>query len=256
MNIDLSNKVAFVTGGSKGIGKSIVKTLAKCGANVVLMSRNPQEIKEVADEINTAGGGKALGIAGDVSIPEDIEAAIKQTIATFGKLDLAVNNAGIVGETGFLHESTAENWQEVFQINVAGIFYAMKYEIIEMLKAGGGSIVNMASVESHMPLRNFPVYTASKHALIGLTKTAAVDYADKGIRINSVSPGVIWTRLIEGLGDKYVSMFKNSIPLGRIGTGEDIANTVAFLLSDLSAYTTSSDFLVDGGFNVRGLFHE
>jgi NAD(P)-dependent dehydrogenase (short-subunit alcohol dehydrogenase family) len=256
MTIDLTNKVAFVTGASKGIGRSVAETLARCGANVGIMARNLEEVQAVAAAITAAGGGRVIGLAGDVANPAEVEAAVQQTVAAFGHLDLAVNNAGILGDAALLHECTPENWRRIFATNVDGCFYSMKYEIIEMLKTGGGSIVNIASVEAHAPLRSHAAYTTSKHALIGLTTNTALDYADKGIRINSVSPGVIRTPLVEGLGNAFVSQLEASIPVGRLGTGDEVANTVAFLLSDWSAYTTSSDFLVDGAFVVRGLFRE
>lgn len=250
--IDLSNKIAFVTGASAGIGKTIVETLAKYGANVGMMARNLDELKLIESAINSESGGRVIGFKGDVQKPQDIEAAIKQTVDKFGQLNFAVNNAGILGEWALLHECSNENWRNIMATNVDGYFYSMKFEIAEMLKSGGGSIVNIASVESHTPLRNNTAYTTSKHAVIGLTKNAALDYADKGIRINSVSPGVIRTPLVENLSAEFVKELEDSIPLGRLGTTLEIANTVAFLLSDLSSYTTSSDFLIDGGFVVRG----
>lgn len=247
MNIDLSNKVAFVTGASKGIGKAIAETLAACGANVGIMARGKEELELLEGEINQKGQGKALAIQGDVANPADLENAVRQTVETFGKLDLAVNNAGIAGEFGLLHEITPENWRNILAVNLDGIFYAMQFQIREMLKGGGGAIVNIASVEAHMVLTNNSAYTASKHGVIGLTKSAAADYANKGIRINTVSPGVIKTPLSDSNKDGTDALVK-TIPIARIGEPNEIANTVAFLLSEQSSYTTGSDFVVDGAY--------
>ena len=251
MKIDLSNKVAFVTGGSKGIGKTIAETLAQCGANVAIMARGLEELKVVEATINSKAGGKALAIQGDVSNPEDIQKAIKRVSEYFGGLHLAVNNAGIAGDFGLLHESTIENWRKVLGINLDGIFYAMKYEITEMLKSGGGSIVNIGSVEGHSVLNLDPAYTTSKHAITGLTKASARDYADKNIRINTICPGVIRTPLSESMSD-LTARLEKTIPMKRLGETQEIANTVAFVLSDLSSYTTGIDIVVDVSFLLRG----
>lgn len=252
MNIDLIGKTAFVTGGSKGIGKAIANTLAACGAHVGIIARGKSDLDAVVAEINARDGGKALGIQGDVSSYDDVHAAIRQTSDTFGGLNLAVNNAGIAGKPGLLHLTGQENWRQVMGINLDGVAFAMMAEIDEMLKAGGGSIVNIASVEAHTILKAFPAYVASKHALLGLTKSTAADYAANGIRINSVSPGVIATPLTMAEGQKEVTdRLAQRIPQGRLGTSEEIASTVAFLLSDHSSYTTGADLVVDGAFLLR-----
>lgn len=163
-----------------------------------------------------------------------------------------MNNAGIAGKPGLLHQTGPENWRRVMGINLDGVAYAMMAEIEEMMKVGGGSIVNIASVEAHTILKEFPTYTASKHALIGLTKGTAADYAEHGIRINSVSPGVIRTPLTMAEGQKEVTdRLAARIPQGRLGEPEEIARSVVFLLSDLSDYTTGADLVVDGGFLLR-----
>lgn len=252
MKIDLSNKIAFVTGGTKGIGKAIVEALAECGASVGIMARGEKDLQEMDKTINSKYPGKLLAIKGDVSNHDDVKQAIEQTSTYFGGLHLAVNNAGLAGEAGLLHETSIENWKKVLGINLDGIFYAMKYEIAEMLKIGGGSIVNIGSVEGHTILSENHTYTTTKHAIAGLTKTAAHDYADKNIRINTVSPGVIRTPLVEAPGQiEITNKLAATIPLGRIGEPDEIANTVVFLLSDLSTYTTGVDFIVDGAFLLR-----
>jgi NAD(P)-dependent dehydrogenase (short-subunit alcohol dehydrogenase family) len=252
MNIDLNGKTAFVTGGSKGIGKAIAETLVDCGANVGVMARGKEELDRVVAALNAKYGGRALALQGDVSSCEQVSNAVRRTAQHFGGLHVAVNNAGIAGKAGLLHETGPENWRQVMGINLDGVAYAMMAEIDEMMKVGGGSIVNIASVEAHTILKQFPAYVASKHALIGLTKGAAADYAEHGIRINSVSPGVIRTPLTMAEGQKAVTdRLAARIPQGRLGEPEEIARSVAFILSDLSGYTTGTDLVVDGAFLLR-----
>jgi NAD(P)-dependent dehydrogenase (short-subunit alcohol dehydrogenase family) len=252
MLIDFSDKVALVTGGSKGIGKSIVETLVASGACVAVMARKQGDLDALVVRLNEQRPGSALGVVGDVSSLEQVAAAVDATEKRFGALHLAVNNAGVAGSAGLLHETGHDNWRHVMGINLDGVAWSMMAELPAMLRAGGGAIVNIASVEGHTVLPGFPAYVASKHALIGLTKATAADYAAHGIRINSVSPGVIATPLTMASGQKEVTdRLAARIPLGRIGTGKDIASTVAFLLSDLSAYTTGADFVVDGAYLLR-----
>jgi NAD(P)-dependent dehydrogenase (short-subunit alcohol dehydrogenase family) len=252
MNIDLTGKTALITGGSKGIGKAIAETLAECGANVGLMARGKEELETVVAALNAKHAGRTLALQGDVSNYQEVSSAVHQTAAHFGALHLAVNNAGVAGNPGMLHETGKENWARVIGINLDGVAFAMMAEIEEMLKAGGGAIVNIASVEGHTILKGFPSYVASKHALIGLTKATASDYAPHGIRINSLSPGVIRTPLTTGPGMKDVTeRLAARIPEGRLGEPEEIARSVAFLLSDLSGYTTGTDLVVDGAYLLR-----
>lgn len=196
--------------------------------------------------------GSVLGLRSDVSEQSQVAKAVADTVSRFGALHLAVNNAGVAGEPGLLHQTGAANWRRVMGINLDGVAWAMMAEIEAMLKAGGGAIVNIASVEAHTILKRFPAYVASKHALIGLTKATAADYADQRIRINSLSPGVIRTPLAMAEGQKEVTdRLAERIPLGRLGESPEIARTVAFLLSDLSSYTTGADLVVDGAFLLR-----
>lgn len=252
MDIDLAGRTAFVTGGSKGIGEAIAEALVGCGANVGVMARGKEELEGAVAALNAKDGGRALALQGDVSSYDQVRTAIHQTAEHFGGLHLAVNNAGIAGKAGLLHEAGPENWRLVTGINLDGVAYAMMTEIEEMLKGGGGSIVNIASVEAHTILKEFPAYTASKHALIGLTKATAADYAARGIRINSVSPGVIRTPLAMAASQRAITeRLTLRIPLGRLGQPEEIARTVVFILSDLSSYTTGADVVVDGAFLLR-----
>jgi NAD(P)-dependent dehydrogenase (short-subunit alcohol dehydrogenase family) len=249
MEITFKNKVAFITGASEGIGAAIAKNLAADGASVAILARRLEPLQKLEQEILN-DGGKVLAITGDVSNPEDVRKAIQLTSEKFGGLHLAVNNAGIPGNFGLLHEMTVENWRNVLSVNLDGTFYGMKYEIEEMLNCGGGSIVNIGSVESStiMPLNC--AYTTSKHALLGLTKTAAYDYAQKGIRINVVSPGVINTPLFKSKSEISGPMIKK-IPMGRVGESEEIADGVAFVLSDKAAYMTGVNLTIDGAWLLK-----
>lgn len=251
MEISLKNKTAFVAGASEGIGAAISKTLSALGANVTIMARRSEPLQQLAKEI-TEAGGQVLAVTGDVSKPEDLENAINRTMDTFGMLNVAVNNAGISGDFGLLHEQSADNWRKVLSINLDGIFFGMKYEIDAMLRSGGGAIVNIGSVEGHTILPFNAAYTTSKHGIAGLTMTAAKDYAGKNIRINTVSPGVIRTPLVASQPEISAKM-ADVIPMGRMGLPQEIANTVAFLLSDLSSYTTGADFIVDGAYLLKGV---
>lgn len=252
MKIDLSGKTAFVTGGSKGIGLAIAEGLAVSGANVAIVARGQEDLDKAVKQIEEKAPGKVLGVQCDVSDQQSLNDAVAQTVEKFGALHYAVNNAGVAGKPALLHESDAENWHHVIGVNLDGVAYCMMAEIREMLKAGGGSIVNITSVEAHTVLPNFPAYVASKHSLIGLTKATARDYADKGIRINSVSPGVIRTPLTMAEGQKEVTdRLTETIPMKRIGEPEDIAGAVAFLLSDLAGYITGTDLVIDGAFLLR-----
>lgn len=252
MQIDLSGKTAFVTGGSRGIGRSIAEVLVDCGANVAITARGQQDLDETVAALEARRSGSVLGLRSDVSEQSQVAKAVADTVSRFGALHLAVNNAGVAGEPGLLHQTGAANWRRVMGVNLDGVAWAMMAEIEAMLRAGGGAIVNIASVEAHTILKQFPAYVASKHALIGLTKATAADYADLRIRINSVSPGVIRTPLTMAEGQKAVTdRLAERIPLGRLGESAEIARTVAFLLSDLSSYTTGADLVVDGAFLLR-----
>ncbi|MCC6628702.1 MAG: SDR family oxidoreductase, partial [Chloroflexi bacterium] len=230
----------------------IAEVLVDCGANVTITARGQQDLDETVVALEARRPGSVLGLRSDVSEQTQVVKAVADTVARFGALHLAVNNAGIAGAQGLLHQTGAENWRRVMGINLDGVAWSMMAEIDAMLKAGGGSIVNIASVEAHTILKQFPAYVAAKHALIGLTKATAFDYADQGIRINSLSPGVIRTPLTMAEGQKAVTdRLEARIPMRRLGESEEIARVAAFLLSDLSSYTTGADLVVDGAFLLR-----
>jgi NAD(P)-dependent dehydrogenase (short-subunit alcohol dehydrogenase family) len=243
-------KVAMVTGSSYGIGKSTAIYFAKKGASVVL--------SDWADDIDTldtitALGGKAIFVKADVSNEADVKSIVSETIKHFGRLDYAFNNAGIEGAQGTIHESSNDNWDKVIGINLTGAYYCMKHQIPEMLKTGGGSIVNNASIAGLVGFSGIPAYVASKHALVGLTKNVALDYAKQNIRVNAVCPGVIHTPMIDrftGGDPEVIAQMVAAKPMGRMGLPEEIAETVVFLCSNASSFITGQAIAVDGGWTT------
>jgi len=242
-----ANKVAFVTGAGSGMGRATAVRLAAEGAAVTVLGRRENKLVDVVNEI-TAAGGRALAVAGDVTKPEDLERAVARTVEEFGGLHFAVNNAGGGGHLPTsLHEQTVEDWQDVIDKNFNSVFYSLKYEIPAILAAGGGSIVNISSVfadRGRLPRD----YVGAKHGVRGITRSAAVEYGPQGIRINELQPGVILTELTEANVEATQEVVKIGVPMARMGTGEEIAGAVAFLLSDDAAYVTGAHLAVDGGF--------
>jgi len=238
-------KSGLVTGAGKGIGKAIAMRLAADGAKVLCADVDQQALDDVVSEIEAAGGA-ASTMCVDVSDAAQVEAMVSKAIESFGNLHLAVNNAGIGGAGKPLAEQELEEWERVIGINLSGVFYGLKYEIPAILASGGGAIVNIASMFARHALRGRAHYTASKYGVIGLTRTAAMDYAGEPIRINTVCPGVIDTPLARSDADTTGAV-ADMVPLGRMGEASEIANMVAFLLSDEASYITASEFDVDGG---------
>jgi NAD(P)-dependent dehydrogenase (short-subunit alcohol dehydrogenase family) len=248
METEFKNKVAIVTGGSFGIGRATALAFAKKGAKVVIVDW--KENTETIDLIKKSGG-EALFIKCDVSISSDVQAMIEKTIATFGRLDYAFNNAGIEGDSAPLQDCSEENWEKTIGVNLKGVWLCMKYKIPEMLKQGKGAIVNCSSVAGLVGFAGLPAYVASKHGVIGLTKTAALECAKLGIRVNAVCPGVIQTPMIDRLtgNDKEaIEQFTNLEPVGRFGQAEEIADAVVWMCSDGASFVTGHAMAVDGGF--------
>jgi NAD(P)-dependent dehydrogenase (short-subunit alcohol dehydrogenase family) len=248
MENTFKDKVALVTGGSFGIGRATALSFARKGAKVVLADWI--ENQETMDMIENLGG-IAIFVKCDVSKSDDVEALIKKTIDTFGQLDFAYNNAGIEGASATTQDCSEENWDKTIGINLKGIWLCMKYEIPIMLQKGKGVIVNCASVAGLVGFQGLPAYVASKHGVIGLTKTAALEYAKLGIRVNVVCPGVIQTPMIDRLTGKKkesIEQFKELEPIGRFGEPEEIANAVIWLCSDEASFVTGIEIPVDGGF--------
>lgn len=241
------NKVAIVTGGSFGIGKATAKAFAKRGAKVVIADwvEDYSTLKEIQDD-----GGTAIFIKCDVSKTSDVTALITETMETFGRLDFAVNNAGIEGATAPTHECTEENWDKTISINLKGVWLCMKQEIPQMLKSGKGAIVNIASIAGLVGFTGLPAYVVSKHGIVGLTKTAALEYAKQGIRVNAVCPGVIRTAMVDRVTgkDKAVEkQFEAMEPVGRMGEPEEVAESIVWLCSDAASFVTGHALAVDGG---------
>lgn len=247
MDKNLEGKVAIVTGGTFGIGRATVMALVKRGAKVAVADWIEEDsvLKEIA-----VLGGTGIFIKCDVSKNSGVEAMISQTIKTFGKIDIAVNNAGIEGASAPTHECTEENWDKTININLKGVWFCMKHEIPFMLKQGKGAIVNVASVAGLIGFPGLPAYVVSKHGIIGLTKTAALENAKLGIRINAVCPGVIRTAMIDRVTgkDKMVEkQYESMEPVGRMGSPEEVAEAIVWLCSDASSFVTGHAMAVDGG---------
>ncbi|MBT2133261.1 glucose 1-dehydrogenase [Croceibacterium sp. LX-88] len=242
---DFSGKVAIVTGGASGIGAAIVRDLAERGAKVVVADYNLAGAEEVATEVGS--GAKAFKV--DTSDAGAVETMVTFAVQAFGRLDLAVNNAGIGGQSAPIGDTELSDWHRVIDVNLHGVFYGLRYEIPAMLKTGGGAIVNMASILGAVGWRGSAGYVAAKHAVAGLTKTAALEYATQGIRVNAVGPAFIATPLIENsMDDAARAALVGLHPMGRLGTSEEVAALTNFLLSDAASFLTGAYYPVDGGY--------
>ena len=247
MSTEFKDKVALVSGAGSGIGAATAKILAGGGASVVLTDINLEAAQQIAEEI-TQAGGTATPFKANVADPEDAEASVAFAKETYGGLHLAFNNAGVVGAEKHVADLEIADWQKVIDINLNGVFYGLKYQIPEILASGGGAIVNTSSIAGFIAVENLSHYTASKHAVAGLTKTAALEYGKQGIRINSVHPGYIMTPLIAQWTDVALAPLEALHPIGRLGQPEEIAEVVAFLLSDKASFVSGSPIVADGGF--------
>ena len=246
----LEGKVSLITGGGSGIGKASALAFAREGSKVVVADVNVDGGEQTVRLIQDTGG-EATFVRADVSISSDVSDMVSHAVQTYNRLDCAFNNAGVSGGPGRVHEYTEENWSRVLNINLTGVWLCMKYEIIQMLNQGGGAIVNTASVMGLVGGSRSPAYGATKHGVVGLTKTAAVDYAQEAIRVNAVCPGYIRTPMIEqgvlldpGGEERVVSRH----PMHRLGTPEEIAEAVVWLCSDAASFVTGHAMAVDGGY--------
>jgi amino acid adenylation domain-containing protein len=249
----LEDKVALVTGGSGGIGRATALAFAREGAKVVIASRRFAESEETVRLVKEAGS-EAIFVKADVTKPTDIELLVNKTVETYGSLDCAFNNAGTEGNLGLLIHQTEENWDSVIDTNLKSVWLSMKYQISQMLKQGGGTIVNNASIAGLVGFAGSSVYVASKHGVLGLTKSAALEYAKSGIRINAVCPAAVQTPLLDrfvGGFEEAKAQFADQHPIGRIAKPEEIAEAVIWLCSDATSFVIGHPLVLDGGFTVR-----
>jgi NAD(P)-dependent dehydrogenase (short-subunit alcohol dehydrogenase family) len=248
---DYTNKVAIVTGAGSGIGEACAVLMASAGAKVVIADFDEDGGNRVTEAIK-GNGGTADFFKVDVSKADLVEAMVKHTVDTYGGLHVAVNNAGIGGAQALTGEYPLDSWQQVIDVNLTGVFYGLRYEIPAMLEAGGGSIVNIASILGSVGFANSSAYVAAKHGVVGLSKNAALEYASRGIRVNSVGPAFIQTPLLEkNLDDEMLAALSGMHPIQRLGTSEEVANLVGFLCSDDASFCTGGYYLVDGGYTSQ-----
>jgi NAD(P)-dependent dehydrogenase (short-subunit alcohol dehydrogenase family) len=254
----LKNKVALVTGGTSGIGRATAIAFGAAGAKVVFSGRRDAEGEKTAKLIRETGA-ECLYVHSDASNEEDIKALVQKTVATYGRLDFAFNNAGFGTVPKPLHEQSIEDFDSTMATNLRGVFLCMKYEIQQMLTQGAGVIINNSSVWGLIGAPGMGPYTASKHAVMGLTRSAALDYAKQGIRINAVNSGyirgteLVTPKSLQEMGmtlEQFDSMLSSSVPMGHRGQPEEIAATVVFLCSDAASYITGQPLVVDGGSTV------
>ncbi|HEY3799769.1 MAG TPA: SDR family oxidoreductase [Caulobacteraceae bacterium] len=251
MNISFEAKVALVTGAASGLGLATAKAFAEAGAAVALADWREDAVRSAAETL-AGQGHKAIAIACDVADDAQVEAMIEQTVAAFGRLDAAYNNAGVQNVLAETADATREDYDRVMAINLRGEWSCMKFELQQMRRQGSGAIVNCSSLGGLVGGAERGIYHAAKHGVLGFTKSAALEYAARGIRINAVCPGLIWTPMADqmaaaGQGEALKAM-KRSIPMGRVGRPEEIANAVLWLCSEAASYVTGQSISVDGGF--------
>ena len=255
MNISFANKVALVTGAASGLGLATARAFAESGAAVVLADWNEQEVQAAAKEL-ARKGHKTLAIRCDVSDDTQVEAMVKQTVATFGQLDAAYNNAGVQNLLAETADATREDYDRVMGINLRGVWSCMKFELQQMREQGSGAIVNCSSLGGLVGGARRGIYHAAKHGVLGFTKSAALEYATRGIRVNAVCPGMIQTPMSDqmiaaGQGEELEQMMKTNVPMARLGRPEEIADAVLWLCSSAASYVTGQSISVDGGFVMR-----
>ncbi len=255
MTETMRGKVAMVTGAGSGIGLEIALAFSRKGACVVITDISEKGGQETASKI-LCDKGEALFVRADVSVPEDMERAVRETVQRFGHLDYACNNAGIGGASASSADYTPEDWNKVIAVNLTGVFLSQKYELQQMIRQGtGGAIVNIASILGLVGFAMAPAYVAAKHGVVGLTETAAIEHAQAGIRVNAVCPGFIETPMVMSAGMTKGSDLYNQIaglhPMNRFGMPREVANAVVWLCSDEASFVTGEAFRVDGGYVSR-----
>ena len=245
----LEGKAALVTGGGSGLGRASAIALARAGATVTVADVDEQGGKETVTLVLEEAGGDADFVRADVTQADEVQAMVDKTVARWGRLDCALNNAGTTGVSAPTADHTLEDWNRAIALNLTGVFLCLKYEIPAMLERGG-AIVNMASGAGLVGFAGLPAYVASKHGVVGLTRAAALEYASQGLRVNAICPGSTRTPMLEGFmgGDEQVErMMTRAVPLGRLGRPEEIADAVVWLCSDAASFVVGHALAVDGG---------
>jgi NAD(P)-dependent dehydrogenase (short-subunit alcohol dehydrogenase family) len=244
-----TGKVAFVTGAASGIGRATAVAFAAEGARVAILDRTEDALNETADAVRNAGG-EVLTITCDVSKPEEVAAAVARTVETFGRLDIAFNNAGVENKAAPVAEIELDEWDRILDINLRGTFVCMKHELAQMVRQGSGVVINTSSGAGIRGVAGGAAYAASKHAIIGLTKSAALDYAKLNIRVNAVLPGNIETPMMDRFTGGDIQKAIDLEPVGRLGKPEEIADAVLWMSTDLGAFVTGASISVDGGWSL------
>ena len=249
-----TGKTALVTGAGTGIGRATALDFAEKGASLVIADVDAREADHTVELIKKIGG-QATFVRADVAKATDCQAMVAKAVETYGRLDYACNNAGIAGASASIAEMTPEDWQKVIGVNLSGVFFSMKYEIAQLLKTGGGAIVNVASILGQVGFANAAAYVSAKHGVLGLTKVAALEYAAQGIRVNAVCPGFIVTPMLERAGitgnEEMRKYIEGLHPIGRMGAPEEVAKAVTFLCSPDASFIHGEALLVDGAYVAR-----
>jgi NAD(P)-dependent dehydrogenase (short-subunit alcohol dehydrogenase family) len=244
-----NSKVVFVTGAASGIGRATAIAFASEGARIAILDRSADALNAVADTIRRKSSD-VLAIPSDVSEPSQMQAAVEQVIQKFGRLDVAFNNAGVENKAAPVHEIELSEWDRIMNINLRGLFVCMKHELAQMVRQGGGVVVNTSSGAGIRGVAGGAAYAASKHAIIGLTRSAALDYAKQNIRVNAVLPGNIETPMMDRFTGGDIQKAIDLEPVGRLGKPEEIAEAVLWMASDLGGFVTGAATVVDGGWSL------
>lgn len=251
MDLELKGKVAIVTGAASGIGRAAALAYAREGAHVIVSDIDEEGGQETVRQIEGAGGGQVAFVRADASKADDNGRLVDEARERFGGLHFACNNAGIGGDQAPVADMSAENWERVIAINLSSIFYGMKAQIPAMLQSGGGSVVNIASILGQVAFPQSPAYVAAKHGVVGLTRSAALDYSAQGVRVNAVGPGFVDTAILSGLDGATRDMLTGLHPIGRIGRAEEIADLIVYLSSERASFVSGAYYAIDGGYLAR-----